>query len=149
MRALVQRVASASVRVEGEVVGEVGIGYLVYVGVGADDTAEDAAYIVDKVAHLRIFRDQDDKMNLDITQTGGAVLVVSAFTLQADARKGRRPSFDAAARGTQAEQLYEGVVAGLRGQGVVVATGRFGAMMRVESVNDGPISILLDSRRVF
>jgi D-tyrosyl-tRNA(Tyr) deacylase len=149
MRALVQRVASACVRVDGQVVGAVGRGLLVYVGVGADDTANDVPYIVDKVLHLRIFRDAEGKMNLDIQQAGGAILLVSAFTLQADARKGRRPSFDSAARGEEAQTLYEQLAAGLRSEGMVVETGRFGAMMEVESVNDGPICILLDSQRVF
>jgi len=149
MRALVQRVASASVRVDGQIVGAIGQGLLVYVGVGVDDRAEDVAYIVDKIVHLRIFTDDEGKMNREIAQAGGSVLLVSAFTLQADARKGRRPSFDGAARGEVAEGLYEQVVASLRTNNVNVQTGRFGAYMQVESVNDGPICILLDSRRMF
>lgn len=149
MRALVQRVASANVRVDGQVVGTIGQGFLVYLGVGVNDTPEDAAFIIDKVRHLRIFSDDESKMNRDVMQAGGAVLLVSAFTLQADARKGRRPSFDAAARGPDAQALYERVIAGLRTEGMTVQTGEFGAMMQVESVNDGPICILLDSQRAF
>ncbi len=149
MRALIQRVSSACVRIDGEAVGTIGEGFLVYVGVAADDTDQDVQYIVDKILHLRIFRDEEGKMNRDIAQAGGAILLISAFTLQADARKGRRPSFDGAASGVEAERLYELVIAGLRTDGMVVETGRFGAMMQVESVNDGPICVPLDSRRLF
>jgi len=149
MRAVVQRVASASVEVDGTVVGRIGKGLLVYVAVGAGDSESDAAYVADKVRHLRIFSDEAGKMNLDVVQAGGQVLVVSAFTVHADARKGRRPSFDAAARGTEAESLYEAVVEKLRAGGLEVQTGRFGAPMQVFSVNDGPICLLLDSRRIF
>lgn len=147
MRALVQRVHSARVLVDDEVVGAVGAGFLVYLGVAANDNAADIPYIVDKVLHLRIFPDEQDKMNRDIMQAGGAILLVSAFTLQADARKGRRPSFDSAARGAEAQVLYEQVAADLRRSGTTVASGVFGAKMDVESSNDGPICILLDSRR--
>jgi D-aminoacyl-tRNA deacylase len=148
MRALIQRVSSASVQVDGQAVGTIAKGFLVYLGVDADDTADDIPYVIDKVLHLRVFPDDEGKMNRDITQAGGAILLVSAFTLQADARKGRRPSFDAAARGSDAQVLYDLVIAGLRSGGPTVQTGQFGAMMQVDSVNEGPICILLDSRRV-
>ena len=149
MRAVVQRVARAAVRVDGGIVGAIDKGLLVYTGVGAGDSEADAAYIVDKVLHLRIFPDEAGKMNRDVVQAGGRILVISAFTTQADARKGRRPSFDAAMPPEQAEALYEGVVADLRGNNVDVQTGRYREHMLVESTNDGPICILLDSRRAF
>lgn len=149
MRALVQRVASAAVRVDGQPVGVIGHGLLVYLGVAADDTAADIPYMVDKILHLRIFPDDQYKMNRDVVQAGGGILLVSAFTLQADARKGRRPSFDGAAGGPAAQGLYEQVITDLRSSGVAVQTGQFGAMMQVESVNDGPICVPLDSRRLF
>jgi D-tyrosyl-tRNA(Tyr) deacylase len=149
MRAVVQRVASAAVRVDGNVVGAIDKGLLVYTGVGADDGEGDIAYIVDKILHLRIFPDEADKMNRDVVQTGGRILLISAFTTQADARKGRRPSFDGAMPYEQAEALYERVVAELRSNNVDVQTGRYREHMLVESANDGPICILLDSRRTF
>ena len=149
MRAVVQRVASAAVRVDGSIVGAIDKGLLVYAGVGAGDSEADAAYIVDKVLHLRIFPDEAGKMNRDVVQAGGRILLISAFTTQADARKGRRPSFDAAMPPEQAEALYERVVADLRGNNVDVQTGRYREHMLVESTNDGPICILLDSRRAF
>ena len=149
MRAVVQRVSQAKVTVAGEVVGQVGPGLLVYAAAAPDDSAEDVRYVAEKVAHLRIFPDAAGKMNLDVTQVGGNVLVVSAFTVYADARKGRRPSFDASASGGVAEPLIVALVDALRGFGLSVETGRFGAYMLVESVNDGPICILLDSRRAF
>jgi len=148
MRAVVQRVRQASVEVGGEVVGRISAGLLVYAGAASDDTDEDVTYIADKVAHLRIFRDQNDKMNLDVGQVGGAVLLVSAFTVQADARKGRRPSFDSCAPGEIAEPLIEKLADTIRAYGLKVETGRFAAYMQVAAVNDGPICILLDSRRV-
>jgi D-tyrosyl-tRNA(Tyr) deacylase len=147
MRAVVQRVRQASVEVGGEVVGRISAGLLVYAGAAPDDADEDVAYIADKVAHLRIFRDENDKMNLDVGQVGGAVLLVSAFTVQADARKGRRPSFDPCAPGEIAEPLIEQLADAIRGYGLTVETGRFAAYMQVAAVNDGPICILLDSRR--
>ena len=149
MRAVVQRVAGAAVRVDGNVVGAIDKGLLVYTGVGADDGEEDIAYIVDKILHLRIFPDEAGKMNRDVVQAGGRILLISAFTTQADVRKGRRPSFDGAMPYEQAESLYERVVAGLRGNNVDVQTGRYREHMLVESTNDGPICILLDSRRTF
>lgn len=149
MRAVVERVSEASAEVDGAVVGRIGHGLLVYLGVHTNDGDDDVAYIVDKVRHLRVFPDDEGKLNLDVGQVGGAVLVVSAFTTQADARKGRRPSFAAAARGELANGLYEQVCERLAETGVSVARGSFGAMMDVSVVNDGPICILLDSMRTF
>jgi len=137
------------VTVDAEVVGRVGGGLLVYTSAAPDDGEADIAYIAEKIAHLRIFPDDDGKMNRCVTDVGGAVLLVSAFTVQADARKGRRPSFDASAAGDVAEPLIARLVDAVRGYGVLVLTGRFAAHMHVESVNDGPICILLDSRRAF
>ncbi len=148
MRAIVQRVQRAAVRVDEEVVGEIGAGLLVYLAVAGDDGDEDAAYLADKIRHLRIFPDESGRTNLDVQQVGGAVLVVSAFTVLADARHGRRPSFGAAAAPKAGVRGYEAVVGALR-KGVPVQTGRYGASMAVESVNAGPITILLDSRRQF
>lgn len=148
MRAVVQRIRSGLVTVGAEVVGRSGPGLLVYLAVASDDLEADAAYVVDKIAGLRVFPDADGKMNLDVAQAGGGVLLVSAFTVLADARRGRRPSFDGAARGEAAKQQVEAVVHGLRARGLTVETGRFAAEMRVESINDGPICIVLDSRRI-
>lgn len=149
MRAVVQRVNRAQVTVADEVVGAIGLGLLVYAAAAPDDGADDVRYIAEKVAGLRIFPDEAGKMNRAVGETGGAVLLVSAFTVQADARKGRRPSFDSSASGEVAGPLIERLVAELRGHGLEVATGRFAAHMHVDSVNDGPICILLDSRRTF
>lgn len=149
MRAVVQRVLRASVRVEGETVGEIGHGLLVLLGVGKDDGPADVAYMVDKLPALRIFNDAEEKMNLSLREVGGAALVVSQFTLHGDARNGRRPGYGAAAPPELANRLYEEVVAGLRAAGVATETGRFRAMMRVELVNDGPVTILLDSKKTF
>ena len=139
----------AAVRVGEETVGAVGAGLLVLVGVAADDEERDADALAAKVAGLRIFADDAGAMNRDVAEAGGAVLLVSQFTLLGDARKGRRPSFVAAARGATAERLYARVAAALRETGLTVATGRFGADMAVELVNDGPVTILLDTRRTF
>lgn len=149
MRATVQRVHEASVTVDGRVVGSVEQGLLVYAGVAADDAEGDVQYIAEKIAGLRIFNDADGKMNRCVSEVGGGVLVVSAFTLQADARKGRRPSFDAAAGPDLALALYEQLCETLSGMGLKVAQGVFRAHMEVSSINDGPICVLLDSRRVF
>jgi D-tyrosyl-tRNA(Tyr) deacylase len=149
MRAVVQRVSSAAVEVAGETVGQISAGLLVYAAAAPDDTDEDVRYTADKVAHLRIFRDENDKMNLDVGQVGGNVLLVSAFTIQADARRGRRPSFDSSASGEVAEPLIDKLAEAIRGYGLKVETGRFAAYMHVSAVNDGPICILLDSRREF
>lgn len=149
MRAIVQRVVEASVTVEEEVVGAISAGLLVYVGVGRDDIDEDVAYLVDKITNLRIFNDDQGKMNLSVADIGGAVLVVSAFALQADARKGRRPSFDPAAGPEMAESFYNRLCTELEKTGLRVARGVFRAHMHVYCVNDGPVSILLDSKRTF
>lgn len=149
MRAVVQRVARAEVRVDGDVVGKIAEGLLVLVGVGVDDDESDAVTLARKLAGLRIFRDDDGNMNRDVTEIGGAVLAISQFTLHGDARKGRRPSFIAAARPELAEPLYERVARELRSLGIQTAIGRFGATMEVELVNDGPVTILLDTKRLF
>ena len=149
MRAVVQRVREASVEVAGCVGGLIGKGLLVYLSVAHDDTDADVAYVADKVCHLRIFPDQEDRMNLDVTQAQGKVLVVSAFTVQADARRGRRPSFESAAAPAHAMDLYEAFCQALADQGLCVERGSFGRDMTIQSMNDGPVCILLDSRRVF
>ena len=149
MRAVVQRVARAEVRVGDELVGHIGAGLLVFLGIGVDDDARDAGALAAKVRGLRIFRDDAGNMNCDVGEIGGAVLVISQFTLHGDARKGRRPSFIAAARPDVAEPLYERVAQELRRLGIETATGRFGATMAVELVNDGPVTILLDTKRLF
>jgi D-tyrosyl-tRNA(Tyr) deacylase len=149
MRAVVQRVARARVTVGGRVTGECGPGVVVLLGVAPADGPAEAAWLADKVANLRIFNDEEGKMNLSLLDTGGAALVVSQFTLYGDARKGRRPSFVRAAQGPEAEALYERVVAAFRGLGIETATGEFGAMMDVELVNAGPVTILLDSDKTF
>jgi D-tyrosyl-tRNA(Tyr) deacylase len=149
MRAVVQRVTRASVTVEGRVTGAIERGFLVLVGVALDDDERDAAALAAKIAGLRVFGDANGAMNLALADVAGAVLVVSQFTLLGDVRKGRRPSFIAAARGEQAERLYERVAAELRATGLHVETGIFGADMAVELVNDGPVTILLDTKRTF
>ncbi len=145
MRAVVQRVSHASVTVEGQVVGEIGRGFLVLVGVTHTDGPAEADWLANKIAGLRVFDDDAGKMNLALTDVGGAVLVVSQFTLYADARKGRRPDFLRAARPEQAEPLVEHFVARLRAQGLHVETGRFRAVMQVSLVNDGPVTLWLDT----
>jgi D-aminoacyl-tRNA deacylase len=150
VRAVVQRVARAEVRVDGEVVGRVGRGLLVLVGAGAGDGPADVAYLADKVVNLRIFEDEDGKMNRSLLEVGGGLLVVSQFTLYGDARKGRRPSFVGALEPGAAEGLYRDFIAAAARAGVAeVAAGRFGAMMEVDLVNWGPVTILLDSRKEF
>jgi D-tyrosyl-tRNA(Tyr) deacylase len=149
MRAVVQRVSESSVVTDGGVSGSIGTGLLVYLGVERDDGDPDASYIADKVRHLRIFTDEAGKMNLDVLQAGGKVLVVSAFTVQADARRGRRPAFESAASPDRAIVLYELVCDALRRLGVTVERGSFGDYMDVKSVNAGPICILLESHRAF
>ncbi len=148
MRAVVQRVTEARVRIDGETVGAIERGLLVLVGVGQADRESDVDYLVRKVVGLRIFRDEHGQMNLSVADVGGALLVVSQFTLLGDCRRGRRPSFAHAAPPQQAERLYERFVTATRQEGLAVATGRFGAMMQVELVNDGPVTLLLDSTRI-
>ena len=149
VRAVVQRVSEAKVEAEGEAVGAIGPGLLVYLGVGRDDSEADAAWMADKLVNLRIFPDADDKMNRSLADEGLAVLLVSQFTLYADARKGRRPSYSEAAGPEVARVLYERTVELVGDFGVSVATGRFQASMRVQAANEGPVTILLDSRRQF
>jgi D-tyrosyl-tRNA(Tyr) deacylase len=149
MRAVLQRVARAEVTVNGDLVASIGRGYVVLLGVGQGDTEADARYIAEKIAGLRLFEDEAGKINLGITEVGGEVLVVSQFTLFGDCRKGRRPSFADAAPPAVADQLYQRVVEMLRETGLRVQTGVFGAYMMVSLVNDGPVTILLDSRKSF
>ncbi len=148
MRAVVQRVRSAAVRVERQVVGRIDAGLLVYVAVAEDDAGGDVEYVADKVAGLRVFPDAGGKMNRSVCDVGGGVLVVSAFTVLADARKGRRPSFEASAPGPLAEPRVQDLVRRLASRGLRVESGQFAAYMQVESENDGPICVLLDSRRL-
>lgn len=149
MRAVVQRVSHASVVVQGTSVGQIGHGLLVYLGIQTDDSETDARYIADKIRYVRIFPDDKRLMNRDVLQTGGAVLVVSAFTAAADARRGRRPSFDQVAGAELADPLYQQVCAFLEEHGLTVHKGRFGETMEVASTNAGPVCILLDSKRMF
>ncbi len=152
MRAVLQRVTSARVQVDEHTVGEIGKGLLILLGVAREDAEPDANWLAEKVAALRIFQDPEGRMNLSIKETGGSALVVSQFTLMGDCRKGRRPGFDKAAPPDQAESLYERFVELLRaelGPEIEVATGSFGAFMSVSLVNDGPVTLILDSRRSF
>jgi D-tyrosyl-tRNA(Tyr) deacylase len=149
MRAVVQRVSRAQVTVGEEVVGKIGPGVLVLLGVAKSDTPADAEYLAEKITGLRIFEDENGKMNLSLSETGGAVLAVSQFTLYGDVRKGKRPSFDEAAQPKLAREHYEHFVSKIREAGLTCETGRFQAMMQVELVNDGPVTILLDSSRAF
>lgn len=149
MRAVVQRVSRASVTVDSEITGKIGKGILVLLGVSAEDDERDAVYLIDKVINLRIFEDEAGKMNLSLADIGGELLVVSQFTLYGDTRRGRRPSYIEAAPPEKANRLYEFFVTEARQQIEIVETGRFQAMMDVELVNDGPVTILLDSRKLF
>jgi D-tyrosyl-tRNA(Tyr) deacylase len=146
MKACVQRVSSASVRVDGEVIGHIGAGLLTLLGVAEGDTEADVRWMVDKIVDLRIFDDEAGKMNRSLVDVGGALLAVSQFTLLGDCRKGRRPSYIAAAAPELADAYYQQFIAGVRERGVTVATGKFRAQMAVELVNDGPVTLLLDSR---
>ena len=145
MRAVVQRVKQSSVKTNGEMVGRIGQGLLVLLGVAKDDRAEDADFLANKIINLRIFEDEDGKMNRSLLEIGGELLAVSQFTLLADCRKGRRPSFIAAAEPRKAIELYEKFVERVRQKGVAVQTGRFRAMMEVALINDGPVTIIIES----
>lgn len=149
MRAVVQRVARACVRVDDTVTGEIGRGFLVLLGVAANDTEDDATHLAQKIVGLRVFEDAQGKMNLPLAEVSGGMLVVSQFTLLGDCRKGRRPSFVDAARPDDADRLYQHFMAAVREQGIEVASGRFQQHMDVELVNDGPVTLLLDSRKAF
>lgn len=149
MRAVVQRVSRAKVTVAGQVVGEIGRGLLVLLGVAENDSEADADYLAEKIAGLRIFEDAEGKMNRAVGESGGAVLAVSQFTLYGDVRRGKRPSFDAAARPQQARSLYDHLVEKIRAAGLRCETGRFQEVMQVELVNEGPVTILLDSQKAF
>jgi D-tyrosyl-tRNA(Tyr) deacylase len=149
MRAIVQRVSRCRVTVEGNIAGEIGAGLLVLLGVSKTDNEAAADYLVEKIIGLRIFEDGEGKMNLSVQDSGGDVLVVSQFTLYGDARRGKRPSFDAAARPEEAKRLYEYFVGKVRAAGLRCQTGQFQAMMDVELVNSGPVTILLDSEKQF
>ncbi len=149
MRAVVQRVKESKVEVKERVVGEIGPGLLILLGVGKDDSSKDCDYLANKIAHLRIFSDEKDLMNLSLLDTNGAALVVSQFTLWGDCRKGRRPSFVKAATPEDAKKLYERFVELLKEKGILVATGRFQEMMDVHLINDGPVTLMLDSDKAF
>lgn len=149
MRAVITRVSWARVRVDGEVVGEIGPGICALIGVGQGDTERDAIWLGDKICACRCFRDAHDKMNLSLLDGCGSVLAISQFTLYGDLRKGHRPSFGSAMEPAAAEALFERVCAQIRGQGIAVQTGRFRAHMEVESLNDGPVTLLLDSSKTF
>lgn len=149
MRAVVQRVTQAEVTVDGETVGKIARGFLVLLGVAVDDQPADAVAVASKIVGLRVFEDAAGKMNLSLAEVGGAVLAVSQFTLLADCRQGRRPSFTAAAPPELANRLYQEFIAEVRGLGIPVETGRFQADMQVALVNDGPVTLLIDSRKLF
>jgi D-tyrosyl-tRNA(Tyr) deacylase len=149
VRAVVQRVLSASVTVEGELIAEIGPGLLVLVAVGKQDQDTDISVIANKLADLRIFEDEAGKMNLNIQQTGGALLLVSQFTLFGDVRRGNRPSFDGAELPARANELFEALISNLVARGLQVSKGRFRAHMKVHLLNDGPVTILLDSQKLF
>lgn len=149
MRCVIQRVTQASVTVDGEVIGSIGKGFMVLIGAGVEDTEKDVRYMVEKVPNLRIFEDEAGKMNLSLMDVGGEILAVSQFTLYGDARGSRRPSFIAAARPEKANELYEALVDGWRQRGVHVETGRFRAEMQVSLINNGPVTMLMDSTKLF
>jgi D-tyrosyl-tRNA(Tyr) deacylase len=149
MRAIVQRVKNAKVTIDGKTVGQIDTGLLVYLGVGKDDTQTDAAFIAEKIANLRIFPDENDKMNLNVKDGAGKILVVSNFTLFGDCRKGRRPGFDLAAEPELANMLYEKAAELIAKDGIEVQKGVFAADMQVFSQNDGPINFLIDSKKMF
>ncbi|MBO0960754.1 D-tyrosyl-tRNA(Tyr) deacylase [Neobacillus sp. MM2021_6] len=146
MKVVVQRSKAAKVTVDGEVTGQISMGFVLLVGVTHEDQETDAAYLADKIAHLRVFEDADGKMNLSLLDVGGEILSVSQFTLYGDCRKGRRPSFIEAARPEQAIKIYEAFNGMLREKGIRVETGVFGAMMDVQLINDGPVTLILESK---
>ncbi len=146
MKAIVQRVKESKVEVKGEIVGAIASGLLIFLGVGKDDSEKDCTYLVNKISHLRIFPDEKELMNLSLVNTGGAALIVSQFTLLGDCRKGRRPSFARAARPETAKKLYEHFISMMQEKGIQVATGRFQEMMDVSLINDGPVTLILDSK---
>lgn len=147
MRAVIQRVSSANVSIDGDVTGQIARGVVILLGIQEGDTAADAVTLADKIVALRIFADADDKMNLSLLDTQGQALIISQFTLLADTRKGNRPSFIAAAKPPEAIPLYEAFCSHVHQRGITVATGRFGADMQVELINDGPVTIVLDTRK--
>jgi D-tyrosyl-tRNA(Tyr) deacylase len=149
MRAVVQRVKNAKVEISGKIIGETGKGLLIFLGVGDEDSEKDCEYLADKIANLRIFPDENDLMNLSSLDIGGGMLVVSQFTLWGDCRKGRRPSFTKAAKPERAKELYEFFIGVLKKTGLKIAAGEFQEMMDVHLINDGPVTILLDSSKVF
>jgi D-tyrosyl-tRNA(Tyr) deacylase len=149
MRAVVQRVSRAQVSVEGEITGAIGLGLVVLLGIGREDSEADAAYLAEKIAGLRVFDDSAGKMNLSLDEVAGSVLAISQFILYGDVRRGKRPSFDAAAGAERARALYELFVDRIRSTGLRCQTGRFQAMMKVELVNEGPVTLLLDSQKTF
>ena len=149
MRAVVQRVKEARVEIEGSTVGEISKGLLIFLGVGENDMEKECEYMANKISNLRIFPDENDLMNLSLLDVNGAALVVSQFTLWGDCRKGRRPSFIEAARPEKANELYEKFISLMKKQNVIVATGKFQEMMDVHLVNDGPVTILIDSSKTF
>lgn len=149
MRAVVQRVNGARVEVDGEIVGEIGRGLLIFLGVGEGDSEKDCEYLANKIAHLRVFSDEQGLMNLSLIEVEGAALVVSQFTLWGDCRKGRRPSFTRAAAPAEAKELYEDFIGFMKARGLQVASGEFQEMMDVHLINDGPVTLLLDSAKAF
>jgi len=149
MRAVIQRVSRAAVSVDQEQIGAIGHGLLLLLGIHRDDQETDLHWLVDKIVHLRIFEDAAGKMNRSLLDTGGAMLIISQFTLYGDCRQGRRPGYSSAARPEQAEALYEGFIKAVQKHGIQTATGRFQATMAVELVNDGPVTLLLDSAKIF
>lgn len=149
MRAVVQRVTEARVEVAGKIVGEIGAGLLVLLGIAGDDTTSDADYLCEKIVNLRIFNDEDGRMNRSLVDISGSMLVVSQFTLYGDVRRGRRPSYSDAAEPVKANEFYQYFVERVRALGIRVETGVFQAMMKVSLTNDGPVTILLDSRKAF
>lgn len=149
MRAVIQRVKSAQVIVNEKTIGSIGFGLLVLLGISREDNCDDADYLVEKSINLRIFEDQDGKMNRSLFDVGGEMLIVSQFTLIADCRKGRRPSFTAAAEPAEAKKLYQYFIERVKEKGITVATGEFQALMEVGLINNGPVTILMDSKKVF